>query len=36
MTVPCLNLRPGVVGVVCFFDHVLDLELRCVERVVMD
>ena len=32
MTVPCLNLRPGVAGLVRFFDHALDLDLRCVEK----
>jgi hypothetical protein len=31
-----LNLGPSVAGVICFFDHVLDLDLRRVERVVVD
>src|ERR1700752_3935539 len=36
MTVPSLNPRPSVARVVRFFDHVFDLDLRGIERVVVD
>ncbi len=31
-----LNLRPCMARVVCFLDHVLNLDLRGIERVVVD
>src|SRR5258708_460729 len=36
ISVPRLNLRPCVAGDVCFANHVLDLRLRRVERIVMN